>query len=433
MVIAMTILTATLLKPLTDLQLADELSGMARGIAFRLIENHGIIQRREIAADVKSLDQDGRAALRRYGVRFGFYHIFVPSLIKPAPAGLITLLWATANNGRNKPGFGDVVSALATGRTSVVTDEQFEPMYYKLAGYRVLGPRAVRVDILERLADLIRPCVYWKPGTAPLPDGAFGDSKFVVTPAMMSILGATAEDMEHVLKGLGYRHEAMDADAAGAAIKVLQAQNSPKPAAETAETNSESVILAPAASGESAQGAPQVTTDAETIGDAPDQPVTPPAQGSSVVDAGAADRETARLSDAKSAVSGDGNAQQTSQVEPAEAPKPVLIWRQAGFGDRNRGQRSRHAQGGGRAGPGRAADAGSKHSAGRGYGKGSGKDSDQGERKGGEGRKKGRGPRRDTRKNEAPGKTMARPPERKTADPDSPFAKLQALKEQMKK
>ena len=38
--------------------------------------------------------------------------IFVPALIKPAPAGLVTLLWALKNDGKDKPGFGDVVNIL---------------------------------------------------------------------------------------------------------------------------------------------------------------------------------------------------------------------------------------------------------------------------------------------------------------------------------
>src|SRR5690606_4819719 len=63
------------------------------------------------------------------------------------------------------------------------------------------------VDILERLADLIRPALGWKAGTGARPDGAFDGNAFLVTPSMMSILGATGEDMEEILKGLGYRGE----------------------------------------------------------------------------------------------------------------------------------------------------------------------------------------------------------------------------------
>ncbi len=65
---------------------------------------------------------------------------------------------------KDRPGYGDVVQVLSAGRTSVVTDPSFDPAFYRLAGYRLLGRRAVRIDILERLADLIRPALGWKPG-----------------------------------------------------------------------------------------------------------------------------------------------------------------------------------------------------------------------------------------------------------------------------
>ncbi|MDA4631722.1 hypothetical protein NZA98_11485, partial [Escherichia coli] len=142
----------TVLKPLVDLANADALVGITRGLAFQLVENFGVLQRRDVAEDVRGLDQDSRAALRRLGVRFGAYHVFLPALLKPAPAGLLTLLWALKEDAKDRPGYGDVVQVLSAGRTSVVTDPAFDPAFYRLAGYRLLGRRAVRIDILERLA-----------------------------------------------------------------------------------------------------------------------------------------------------------------------------------------------------------------------------------------------------------------------------------------
>ncbi len=118
---------------------------------------------------MKSLSQEHRAALRKLGVRFGAYHVFMPALLKPAPAELITLLWALKNDSMDKQGYGDLIPVLAAGRTSVVTDQNIDRNFYRLAGFRFLGKRAVRIDILERLADLIRPLLQWKPddGQAP--------------------------------------------------------------------------------------------------------------------------------------------------------------------------------------------------------------------------------------------------------------------------
>ena len=43
---------------------------------------------------MKDLDQPSRALLRKYGVRFGAYHIYFPALLKPAARALASLLWA---------------------------------------------------------------------------------------------------------------------------------------------------------------------------------------------------------------------------------------------------------------------------------------------------------------------------------------------------
>ncbi len=110
---------ATVLKPLDDISRAEDLQGLAKGLAFQLVENLGILFRRDVADEVKTLDQDARASMRRYGIRFGAYHVFLPALLKPAPAELVTLLWALKNDGLGKPGYGDLIPVLAAGRTSV--------------------------------------------------------------------------------------------------------------------------------------------------------------------------------------------------------------------------------------------------------------------------------------------------------------------------
>ena len=74
---------------------------------------------------------------------------------------------------------------------------------------KVSGGRAVRVDILERLADIIRPLISWKPSeTEPTPpEGALNEFGFTVTVAMTSLLGCSGDNFATVLKSLGYRVE----------------------------------------------------------------------------------------------------------------------------------------------------------------------------------------------------------------------------------
>ena len=59
----------------------------------------------------------------------------------------------------------------------------------------------------------------------------------MVTPPMMSILGATADDMEEILKGLGYRSEPRPAAAVKARIAEIDAAR--KAAAEAAAAKAE--------------------------------------------------------------------------------------------------------------------------------------------------------------------------------------------------
>ena len=56
-----------LLAPLFDLNKAEDITGIARGIAFQLIEALGVLERSKISAEMKDLDQLSRASLRKYG------------------------------------------------------------------------------------------------------------------------------------------------------------------------------------------------------------------------------------------------------------------------------------------------------------------------------------------------------------------------------
>jgi len=198
----------TLLKQFSDLENNQELTGIARGLAYQLVENLGIIERKEVADDLKNLDQDARGLLRKNGVRFGAYHVFIPLLLKPTPTQLICLLWAIANDHMECAGLTEVPDLSAAGRTSAPLNTEYNDAFYRLSGFKILGQKAVRVDILERLADLIRPTTSWREGSdMPKPEGTVDGRAFFVTPAMMSILGATHEDMTEILKGLGYKHE----------------------------------------------------------------------------------------------------------------------------------------------------------------------------------------------------------------------------------
>ncbi len=101
--------------------------------------------------------------MRALGVRFGAYHIYVPALLKPAPSALLAVFWALKNGGLDIAGLAELPRLAASGRTSVPVDPAIPRALYRVVGYRLAGNRAVRIDILERLADLIRPLIAWRP------------------------------------------------------------------------------------------------------------------------------------------------------------------------------------------------------------------------------------------------------------------------------
>ena len=145
-------------------------------------------------------------ALRKAGIRFGAYHLYLPALLKPAPRVLATQLWALQNGGLEQKGIDEIAHLAQSGRTSIPVDPEIGHGLYRAAGFRVLGGRAVRVDILERLADLIRPAIAYRPGITPgePPAGAADGEGFVPTVAMTSLVGCAGEDFATILKSLGY-------------------------------------------------------------------------------------------------------------------------------------------------------------------------------------------------------------------------------------
>src|SRR5690242_11398173 len=196
------------LGPLAELAAASDVSGIARGVAFQLVEALGVLDRSQVADEVKALDQPARATLRKYGARFGAYHIYLPALLKPAPRKLATQLWSLRHDGTEGKVLDELLHLAGSGRTSIAADAAIDPALYRTTGYRVCGARAVRVDILERLADLIRPALAWRDGAPGLrPPGAVGNGVFAVANTMTSLIGASGEDFASILRALGYRME----------------------------------------------------------------------------------------------------------------------------------------------------------------------------------------------------------------------------------
>ena len=178
---------ATLFEPLLALQRDETLTGLARGFAFRMVEGLGVLPREQVAAEVKELDQEARAALRKHGLRFGQFTVFMALLLKPAPTRLRLLLWSLAR------GLAEFPESPPPGLVTVPVVKDTPKGYHAMAGYRAAGDRAIRIDMLERLADMLR--------------GKNSRGGFEANPDMLSITGLTLEQFASLMQGLGYRAE----------------------------------------------------------------------------------------------------------------------------------------------------------------------------------------------------------------------------------
>jgi len=354
------------LGPLFELSKAEDITGIARGIAFQLVEALGVLERSRIAAEMKDLDQPSRASLRKYGVRFGAYHIFLPALLKPAARGLASLLWALKHDAVDLSALTGAQHLAASGRTSFPADKALDADAYRVLGYRLCGDRAIRVDILERLADLIRPALSWRPGMpGEKPAGAFDGRSFTATQAMTSLTGAAGEDFASILRALGYRME-----------KRPPLPPEPTPVAEPAAA--ETAVVAPAPEDVAADGQPapaeSAAPEVETASDAVDSPAVEaaapahadtPAPPAETAAEPAAERlpdvpfvadETAEPVAAEAPAADDAAAAAETpaadavaaeaapdQAAPA-APELVEVWRPGGRSEERRPRHQRHRQ-----------------------------------------------------------------------------------------
>jgi ATP-dependent RNA helicase SUPV3L1/SUV3 len=175
---------AALFEPLLALSKDEALAGLARGFAFQLVESFGILPRASVAQDVKALDQDARAALRKHGVRFGQFTIFLPLLLKPAPTRLRLVLWSLSK------GLDTFPESPPPGLVTIPVDADAPQGADTMSGYRNAGGRAIRIDMLERLADMLRV--------------ENSRSGFEAKADMLSITGMTLEQFAELMQGLGY-------------------------------------------------------------------------------------------------------------------------------------------------------------------------------------------------------------------------------------
>jgi ATP-dependent RNA helicase SUPV3L1/SUV3 len=152
------------------------LTGEAKGVAFRMTEELGAMPRPVVGHEAKE-------RLGAFGLRIGRTVAYVPALLKPDRRALLGQLYALRH--------GHDVVLPAPSAVWMAVDPRLPVGFYRAIGFWVVGAKALRVDVLERLA---------KAAAEGLRDGAL-----VPTPALARIAACGPDDLAGALAAAGYR------------------------------------------------------------------------------------------------------------------------------------------------------------------------------------------------------------------------------------
>ena len=181
----------------------DALPAEARGLAYQLWQGLGSLDRER--ATLPRDERAARHALRPFGVKFGRRAIYLPTLLRPGAASLLALLWAVAHRVERVPNLPP------PGRTSFELDDMHSAGFLAAAGFRAVGPRAIRLDMLDRLE-------------VELHSASIAERSVEATaPKLLSLLGCDRPTLDAVLGQLGW-HRRAATSAGGEAITLWRQQ-----------------------------------------------------------------------------------------------------------------------------------------------------------------------------------------------------------------
>ncbi|WGM30134.1 helicase-related protein [Brevundimonas sp. NIBR11] len=120
------------------------LKGLPRGIAFRLLEAGGLIDRRDVERDLAALSQVERRTIRTFAIRVGQHSVWLPGALK-SRGRVLSQAFAAADPFRAK---AEGLTLLPIPAPSTRSLTAF--------GVRAAGRWAVPVEDLERASDLRR-------------------------------------------------------------------------------------------------------------------------------------------------------------------------------------------------------------------------------------------------------------------------------------
>jgi len=176
-----------ILKSLIDLKNIKESNSSIRALAYQLYENNGVLKREKVSEYLIKLKQDERRILRKLGVKFGRYHVFLFKLLKPEPVSLRILLWKNFHQkyfDLKPPTFG---------LNFLESNSSINKNFMLLCGYENFDKYFVRIDILERLFVNI------------INSNSNKNAEIKLVPEMLNLLGCSKNNFLKLIQNMNYK------------------------------------------------------------------------------------------------------------------------------------------------------------------------------------------------------------------------------------
>ena len=214
--------------------------------------------------------------LRKYGVRFGAYHIYLPASAQTGAARACRATLGARSRGTESKGLDDLLHLAGSGRTSIPVNREIDAS--ALSCGRISGLRRAR-----------RACRYSRAACRSDPSGAglarrrrretagrVPGGGFTIVNGMTSLTGASGEDFASILRSLGYRMERRPKPQEPVAEPAAETPAA-TPTAEAAATDAGAAQIEPAPDVEAARDRYRCfrSTAALTASEAPADPASP--------------------------------------------------------------------------------------------------------------------------------------------------------------
>ena len=175
------------LADLVNLSKSKFTNNYVRALCYQLFENNGVIKREAIQNMIKNITKEDRTNLRKFGVKIGRYHIFLPKMLKPSAVNLRIKLWKLYFPEQKK----NVIPQ--PGLNFLKDESKINSKFLLICGFENFGEFYIRVDILEKL--FIKIIENSKNNT------------FKINSDMINLIGCSKENFFKLLQLMQYRPE----------------------------------------------------------------------------------------------------------------------------------------------------------------------------------------------------------------------------------